>query len=456
MTQHFLPLLPELLVLVAGAALAVRMRWAPALRSWVPAIAFVLVLAALGLELWLGAALVMYAHGAYVQDRFALFGKAALLVALLLVIAVSGWEGERGERGLAPAALAAFAGMVAVSSTSLPLLWLAIVVAAGAGLLAGSRRFGEQRPLLWAAVAGAACSAVGMAVSGVIGHSLLLNGLHDAIGGPSGPVLAITAMLAATGVLAPLAMLPLRAIGGEEEPAVQESVLGALVGAVCVLGAAKLLAALFGAGTEWGPYLAVLAAAAALACGLAALATRSLRALSAWLVTGQLAWCVGALAAHDRMGSAAAVYMLGAVVLAAAPLPLLASGLAPHRDGLSGGGMRQPWRWLGLSVSLLSLVGMPPLAGFFGAFTVAMELLHAQLAWVLAAGLLGAGVALWAVLRVLMAVWLEPEHDEPRARAWGLPVTAALAVVLVLAYGVAALPVHGLAVQSAEALGLLR
>jgi NADH-quinone oxidoreductase subunit N len=454
--QHFLPLVPELLVVVAGALLAARGRLAPGTRRWVPAAAFVIVLAALGLELWLGASLVLFARGAYVQDRFALLGKAVLLVALLLVIATSGWEGERGQRGLAPATLAALAGMVAVSATSLPLLWIAVVVAAGAGLLAGSQRIAEHRTLLWTAAGGAACAGVGMLAAGLIGHSWTFTGLRDAITGPSGPGLTVVAIVAATGVLAPAAMLPLRAIGGEEEPAVQESVLGALVGVTCVLAEAKLLAGLFGAGPGWGPYLAVVAAGATLACGLAALATGSLRALAAWLVTGQLAWSVAALAAHDRMGSAAAVYLLAALVLAAAPVPLLASGLGGHRAGLGGAAARQPWRWLALSLALLSLVGMPPLAGFFGLFPVAMELLRAQLAWVLAAGLLGVGVGLWAVVRVLITAWLEPEQDERRATALGLPVTAALAVVLVLAYGVAAQPIHGLAVQSAEALGLLR
>jgi hypothetical protein len=54
-------------------------------------------------------------------------------------------------------------------------------------------------------------------------------------------------------------------------------------------------------------------------------------------------------------------------------------------------------------------------------------------------------------------VWLEPpEHEERRGGALGLPVTALVAAVLVLAYGVAALPVQSLAVQSAEAIGLLR
>jgi NADH-quinone oxidoreductase subunit N len=251
-------------------------------------------------------------------------------------------------------------------------------------------------------------------------------------------------------------LLPMRALSGEEEPAVQEAVLGSLVNGAVVLGSVKLLAALFGAGPEWGPYLAVVAAAGALVCGLIALAARSLRGLAAWLVTGQTAWVAAALAAHDQLGTASAVYLLGGLMLAASAAPLLAAGLSGSRAGISGLALRQPWRWLGLSLALLSLAGAPPLAGFFGEFTVALELVRSQLAWVLAFGLLGAAVGLWAVARLLIVAWLEPEHDERRLPAAGWPLAAFLTAVLLLAYGVFAYPIHGLAVQGAEALGLFR
>jgi NADH-quinone oxidoreductase subunit N len=456
MIQHFLPLLPELLVVATGLALAFRGRWPVPARRWVPALALVLVAAALALELWLGAALVTWARGAYTQDRFALFGKAAMLFGLLVLIASAGWEGERGEEGLPAACVAALAGMVAVSSTSLPLLWLAVTAAAGAGLAVPIQRRIENRALLAVAAGAAVVAALGLTLVGLQGHAWTLDGLRQGLTGPDGGGLALSAMLAVSGLLGPVVLLPMRALSGEEEPAVQEAVLGSLVGGTAALGSAKLLAALFGAGPEWGPYLAVLAAAGALVCGLAALGAGSLRGLSAWLVAGQTAWVAGALASHDQLGVASAAYLVGGLMLAASAAPLLAAGLTGSRAGMSGLAHRQPWRWLGLSLALLSLAGAPPLAGFFGEFAVAQELLRSQLAWVLAFGLLGSGVGLWAVVRVLVLAWLEPEHDERRLPASGWPLAAGLAGVLLLAYGVLSYPIHGLAVQGAEALGLFR
>lgn len=453
MIQHFLPLLPELLVIVAGAFLALRGGLPVELRRWAPLVAAVVILAALALELWLGAALVNFA--AYTQDRFALFGKAALLLGLLLLVLISGWEGERGQDALPMACGVALAGMVAVSATSLPLLWVAVVAAALAGTIAVSPRL-PDRVQLRIVAATAVLAGLGFTLLGVELRAVTFTGLQQAAAGAFGPGLSVTAMLAVSGVMAPLVLLPVRAWTADEEPAVQEAILGSLVTATSVLAAAKLLGALFADGSGWGPYVAVLAAFGAAACGLAALAAGSLRGLVAWLVTAQAAWTVAALAAHDRMGSASAVYLLGGLVLAAAAAPLLAAGLRGPRSAVTGLAHRQPWRWLGLSLALLSLAGAPPLAGFFGEFAVALELLRAQLAWVLAAGLLGSALSLWAVVRVIALAWLEPDSDERRLPAQGWQLTAVLAAVLVLAYGLFAYPIHGLAVQSAEALGLFR
>ena len=453
-----LTFLPELLVILTGLFLLLSGRMPAAVARWRTGLALLAVLVALGLEVWLGAALVTVAGGAYQQDRFALFGKAALLAGLLLVLATASWEGERSDGALPLACAAALAGMVAVSATSLPLLWVGLVVAALAGVAAGSLQPIEVgRPLLGVAAATAVLAGLGFLLVGVAGHAVTLSGLRQAVSGADlSPFLAVSAMIAGTGSLAPAVLLPARAWNAEEGPAVQEAVLGALVSVTAALTAAKVLAALFGAGAAWGPYVAVLGAAGALICGLAALAAGSLRGLVAWLITGQVAWTAIALGAHDRMGTAAAVYVLGGLVLAAGAAPLLAAGLRGGRAALAGMAHRQRWRWLGLSLVILSLAGAPPLAGFFGEFTVSVELVRSHLTWALACALLGAAAALWAVVRVLAGAWLEPVEDEHRLPGAGWPLSAALAAILVLGYGVFAYPIHGLALQGAEALGLLR
>jgi NADH:ubiquinone oxidoreductase subunit 2 (subunit N) len=456
-----LVLLPEALVLVVTLGLSLAKFLPIRIQLGMPPVAAAVILAALALELWLGAKLATFAGGAYMQDRFALAGKAVLLLSLFILLLMAGWVKEKTQLPLA--CLVALAGMVAVSVTSLPWLWVSVVGAALAGGLAGPAR--SSRWTVGGVVGATGLLAgVGFVWLGVQLHGTSFASLQRAVPGALGPALSLAAMLAASGVLAPLVLLPIQTWTAQDDPplasrgesAFQEAVLGSLVTATSTLVAAKVLAPLLAAGSEWGLYIAVLAALGAAAGGLAALAATSLRALAAWMITAQASWVVGSLAAHSQMGSAAAVYLLGGLVVPAAAAPLLAAELKGPRALLAGFARRQPWRWIGLSLALASLAGVPPLAGFFGEFAVAIALLQAHLAWVLAAGLLGGAVATWAVVRVLALAWLEPEEGVRRLPDQGWRLAAGLMAVVVAGYGLLAYPIYGLAIQSAEALGFFR
>jgi len=112
-----LVLLPDALVVAGaiGTLLAGRfMRLSRRRRSMLPAIAAVVLLAAFGLELWLGSVTADYFGRALVQDRFALFVKAAALLSAAVAIAVTDWSAEDSVTiGVAMPMLAAFGIMVA-------------------------------------------------------------------------------------------------------------------------------------------------------------------------------------------------------------------------------------------------------------------------------------------------------------------------------------------------------
>jgi len=80
-------LVPEALVVAGALALLLMGRTRRRLRWWLPTAATALVLMALLVELWAGSTLVSFFGGAFVQDRFALFAKAAVLLAATLAIA---------------------------------------------------------------------------------------------------------------------------------------------------------------------------------------------------------------------------------------------------------------------------------------------------------------------------------------------------------------------------------
>jgi NADH:ubiquinone oxidoreductase subunit 2 (subunit N) len=193
-----------------------------------------------------------------------------------------------------------------------------------------------------------------------------------------------------------------------------------------------------------------------LVSGLRALAVRSVRDLAAWLVVGQVGWVAAALAVHDQRAGAAALFLVGALLVSATAAPALAQRIQAS-GGPAGLGRRDPLRAAGLALALLSLAGVPPLAGFFGEFAVAAELVRSGLGWLLGAGLLAWVMAIASVVRPLRAFYLESGPMETRrgprvAATWA--IGALVPALLAIAYGLFAYPIHDLAIQGATALGL--
>ena len=96
--MKYAALVPEALVVAAAVALLLGARWRlPAYRRYrtrLPAVVAVVLLIALGVELWAGAAVATYFSGGLVLDRFALFVKAAALLAAMVAIGAADWAAE--------------------------------------------------------------------------------------------------------------------------------------------------------------------------------------------------------------------------------------------------------------------------------------------------------------------------------------------------------------------------
>jgi NADH-quinone oxidoreductase subunit N len=460
-------LVPEAVVLGAAVALVLAGRLRRPLI--VRAAALVLAVVALALELWLGAAVGTLFQGGWQQDRFALFAKAALLLGLTVLVASTADadaedEASWGSLPLAFAFVVVFGGMVAASATSLVALWVGLELAALAAVAAvglGAREMGA-RLLVLASVA-AALVALGFGVLYAMAGSPSLAALRTGLrpGSVSIP-LAFAVLVTLTGVLAWFGLGPAQSAVVEDEDGgaapVSAAALGGLLVGVAAVVAAKLLGGLDAVNTAWTPWLSVLAAFAMVFGGLRAMASGSPRAMTAWLIVAQVGWVAAGLAVHDRRGSAAALLLLGALLLAAVAAPVLA-GPAQVSARLAGWGRMQPVRAAGLALVLLSLAGAPPLAGFLGQVAVAAELIRSNQAWMLAAGLLGSLLALAGVVRLILVMYLEagPEQVRP-ARARGAPAWWSVGLlapaVFVVLYSLFANPISGLALQGAAALKL--
>jgi NADH-quinone oxidoreductase subunit N len=107
---------------------------------------------------------------------------------------------------------------------------------------------------------------------------------------------------------------------------------------------------------------------------------------------------------------------------------------------------RSPFLAACITIFLLSLAGIPPLAGFFGKFYLFSVALHAGqdhgLLWLVAIALFGSFVSLYYYLMVLKAVLVDtPATQEPSLRLGiGERVTLVLSAVAVVLIGCMPMP----------------
>ena len=463
-------LVPE--TLVAGTAVLLlligRFGGVPrSMRPFLPAAVVVLVLAALVVELWVGATLASLFGGGFVQDRFSLFVKATALLAAATAIAVADWTAEDSiSVGLAMPLLAAFGVMVAASAGDFVTLWAGLELAAlAAVVLVGLRRPDLGLRLLLAGGVATALLVVGFAyVYATAGTADLLTTRRSLEGVGATLPLAIPILLLLGGVamragVAPFHLATVPASLGAT-PVGAGLILG-LVAAASLVVAIKLTAVLSPVPELFSPYLEVVAGVAMVGGGLAALAVRAPRARLAYLAVGQVGWVAAGLATHYRAGLAGSLFLLGAFAVAATCGPAVMGAVEGGEASLAGMGSLRPARALGIALAFLSLAGAPPLAGFFGEFAVAASLAQGGHYWLLALGGLGSVLSLVAALGTLRVLYIQSASEEARRSGAGLPVRTAFSTAgavalcaVIVAYGVFASPIFGLAYQGAEALTL--
>ena len=172
----------------------------------------------------------------------------------------------------------------------------------------------------------------------------------------------------------------------------------------------------------WSPVLAALAALSIVIGNLLALAQANVRRLLAYSAVAHTGYTLIGFVAGDRDGFSAALFYITvyAVTLVGA---FGVVGVVRRETGdddyanFSGLVFRSPLLAGCMAIFMLSLAGIPPLAGFFGKFYLFSAALHAVgnqgLLWLVALGLVGSFVSLYYYLLVLKAIFV----DEPSIEA---------------------------------------
>jgi NADH-quinone oxidoreductase subunit N len=174
----------------------------------------------------------------------------------------------------------------------------------------------------------------------------------------------------------------------------------------------------------WALVIALLAVASMLWGNLAAIAQVSIRRLLAYSAVGHAGYMLLALVAHSERSFVSLVYYVITYALATAGAFAVLAALQAEGidriDDLRGLGARAPGLSFCLLVFLLSLAGVPPLAGFFGKFLLFASVLDASnpgLLWLVLLAIAMSVVSFYYYLKVLKQVYVvEPVADAARIK----------------------------------------
>ncbi|MFZ1866000.1 MAG: NADH-quinone oxidoreductase subunit N [Polyangiales bacterium] len=192
--------------------------------------------------------------------------------------------------------------------------------------------------------------------------------------------------------------------------------------------------------TGWTPVIVLLSVASMVFGNIAALAQSSVKRMLAYSSIAHAGYILVGLAAVHEAGSFAVssvLYYMAAYtvsnVLAFGSLILMGSKgkEAVSYEDLAGAGRRHPLAALPFAIGMLSLLGMPPTAGFFGKYYVFSAAVQSGLVWLAVLGVLASAVGAYYYLKVIVYLFMrEPEEGSPIA----VPMQSTYVVVaLVLA-----------------------
>lgn len=188
----------------------------------------------------------------------------------------------------------------------------------------------------------------------------------------------------------------------------------------------------------WSPLVAVLAALSIFVGNLVALAQSNVRRLLAYSAVAHAGYTLLGLVAGDRDGFSATLFyttIYAFTLVGAFGVVALVRRETGGDDFVHFAGLRQRSPWLAgcMAVFMLSLAGIPPLAGFFGKFYLFSAALHAArnygLLWLVALALLGSLISFYYYLIVLKVIFVDKTTTDAHALRLDLLQRASIAVL---------------------------
>ena len=214
------------------------------------------------------------------------------------------------------------------------------------------------------------------------------------------------------------------------------ALLAVLPKVAALLAVTRLVSAFPVQDLNWPPLVAGLSAVTMTWGNLAAFRQEDIRRLLGYSSISQSGYLLMGTVALPESPLALAGLLYYFAAYAAANLGafavLSASGRMTIADN-AGLIQRQPWLAFAMVISLLSFMGLPPLAGFVGKFVLFTASFQAGYAWLTIVALVNSVLSLYYYLRVIAPMFLQPApQPDASVNAYGtiVAVTGALALLI--------------------------
>jgi NADH-quinone oxidoreductase subunit N len=210
---------------------------------------------------------------------------------------------------------------------------------------------------------------------------------------------------------------------------------------------------------RWEPVIWASALLTMIIGNFAALTQTNLKRMLAYSSIAHAGYVMVAIASHSEAGTAAVMFYLFSYAFMNVGAFALISDYARRNErfvnisDLAGLGQKQPFLATTLTIFMLSLIGVPLTAGFFGKFYIFKAALDSGLVWLTVLGLLNSAVAAYYYLRILVVMWFqepgEAANDAPEA-SFGVKAVLVGSAIATLALGIVPSLVLDYATRSAN------
>jgi len=192
--------------------------------------------------------------------------------------------------------------------------------------------------------------------------------------------------------------------------------------------------------SDWQQIVVFLSIASMVLAAFAAIGQKSIKRLIAYSSIGHVGFALVGLSSGTQVGvEGVAVYMAIYVGMTVALFACLLSlrtekGYVETIDDLAGASKARPFVAAVMAIVMFSLIGMPPLAGFFAKWQVFLAAIEANLYVLAVIGMLASAISAFYYLRVVKVMYFDEPKDEFVAVPGELNIIMAVFGFLIVTY----------------------